>query len=508
MRVYELGSLLVAVCLFTTLAINTASAAFDIPLKRVSGPSPFTPGCNGAPQTGTNYPNAEVEPWLSINPLNPRNIVGVWQQDRWSNGGANGLLTGVSRDGGLNWTHITPHFTRCSGGNPANGGDYERASDPWVSFGPDGTVFQISLSFDDSAGNQAILTSRSTNGGTSWSEPATLARDTDFDFGLDKETITADPTKAKYAYAVWDKLTGLTGARDFSGPVWFSRTTDSGQTWEKSRIIFDPGKNAQTIGSQIVVLPNGDLVNIFGVFLFLDTNNPISGLAAIRSTDKGKSWSRPYPINTLGSVGVVDPETGDPVRTGDIIPDVAVDPRTATLYTVWQDARFSGGARDGIVFAKSTNGGISWSAPVQINKAPSVQAFTASVDVLEDGTIGVSYYDLRQNTADPNTLPTSYWLVISKDGGQSWTEQRLSDSFDMRTAPNAGGFFVGDYEGLTHAGPVFAPFFAKTNSGNLTNRTDIFITARFGSAELLSLPQQQVNKTPQSLQMLLKSHHH
>ena len=69
------------------------------------------------------------------------------------------------------------------------------------------------------------------------------------------------------------------------------------------------------------------------------------------------------------------------VRTGDAAPSIAVNRQTGTLYLVWQDARFSGMLRDGIAFSKSTNGGLSWTAPVQINKAPKVQAFTASVRI-------------------------------------------------------------------------------------------------------------------------------
>ena len=47
----------------------------------------------------------------------------------------------------------------------------------------------------------------------------------------------------------------------------------------------------------------------------------------------------------------------------------------------------------------------------------------------------------------------------------------------MRTAPDARGFFVGDYEGLTSAGGRFLPVFVTANSGNLANRTDVFSTA-------------------------------
>src|SRR5262245_10423947 len=67
---------------------------------RGSPTSPFAANCDGVPAEGTVYTNAEVEPSLSVNPLNPNNLVGAWQQDRWSSGGAHGVLLGSSSDGG------------------------------------------------------------------------------------------------------------------------------------------------------------------------------------------------------------------------------------------------------------------------------------------------------------------------------------------------------------------------------------------------------------------------
>ena len=462
--------------LLLTLLLGAGSAQGDELFTKASGPSPFAPNCNGAPQTGVNYRNAEVEPWIAVNPRNQHNLIGVWQQDRWSNGGANGLLTGVSFDGGKTWRRTAAHFSRCAGGNPTNNGDYERVSDPWVTFGPTGIAYQIGLSFDDSDGNQAVLVSRSSDGGHNWSEPFVLARDTDFDIGLDKEAITADPHNPRYVYAVWDRLTGLlsTDPNDFTGPIWFARTTNGGASWAPARIIYDPGRDAQTISSQIAVLPNGDLVNVFAVFTNTSANIT-ANIAVIRSSDKGATWSQPIIISSLESIGVSDPQTGDPVRTGDIVPDIAVDERNGAVYVVWQDARFSHGQRDGIVFAKSRDGGRSWSAPTQLNKVKRTQAFTAAIDVNDEGVIGVTYYDFRKDTADPNTLITTYWLTTSDDGGRTWNEQRVAAPFDIRTAPEARGLFVGDYEGLAHRGEQFTPFFALTNSGNLNNRTDIFI---------------------------------
>src|SRR5439155_1914955 len=122
---------------------------------------------------------------------NPDNIVAVWQQDRWSNGGAHGLLTAYTTDGGATWNTSYPHFSICAGGTAGNGGNYERASDPWVSFAPNGDLHQISLSvnlFENFA--TAVLVSKSTDGGATWSEPITLIRDTDPHLFNDKESLT------------------------------------------------------------------------------------------------------------------------------------------------------------------------------------------------------------------------------------------------------------------------------------------------------------------------------
>ena len=108
------------------------------PLLPASGLSPFGVGCDGLLASSTLYTNAEVEPMIAVNPRAPDNLIGVWQQDRWSTGGARGLVTGVSFDGGRSWERRVPAFSLCAGGNAANGGNYERASDPWVSFGPAG----------------------------------------------------------------------------------------------------------------------------------------------------------------------------------------------------------------------------------------------------------------------------------------------------------------------------------------------------------------------------------
>lgn len=105
-----------------------------------------------------------------------------------------------------------------------------------------------------------------------------------------------------------------------------------------------------------------------------------------------------------------------------------------------------------------------------------VDAFTAMVDVDGQGRVAVSYYDFRNDQAGDAVLSTDFWVTHSHDGGRTFTsESRLTPtSFDMRTAPNARGYFVGDYTGLDHAGAAFHLAWVGANDGVLGNRTDVF----------------------------------
>ena len=462
-------------------------------LTRVSGLSPFAAGCVSPGQPGTNFPNAEVEPFLAIDPRDPQHLIGVWQQDRWSNGGSSGLGSGVSFDGGRSWATGFAHFTSCSGGTTLNRATFERASDPWVSFGPDSTPHQIAFSFNGDDAHTAILAVRSADGGRSWTEPLFLFEETSDDASVDKESITADPTDAHLVYAVWDRLTGLRTPTSPSntGPAWFTRSTDGGASWEPAHIIFDPGPNAQTIGNQIVVLPNGHLVDLLTIVKQLNQpSSPVSA-AVLRSTDKGQNWSTAVVIASELSQGVFDPKGTVAVRSGDIVPEIAVDPQSGALYAVWEDSRFTSGAHDGIVISASTDEGLHWSYPVRVNGVPSAQAFTPSIAVAQ-GKVGVTYYDFRNdNPGDDTQLLATVWLAISSDGGTTFHESAVGGPFDLRSAPRTEqGYFVGDYQGLVASGAGFLPFFVLANNGNTLNRTDVFARAPAGGAAagVASLP--------------------
>jgi hypothetical protein len=254
---------------------------------------------------------------------------------------------------------------------------------------------------------------------------------------------------------------------DFRGPGLFARSTDGGLSWEEAREVFDPGINNQIIGAQIVVLPNGRLLNFFNQIInFLPDGslNPVPfTLAFQRSDDKGVTFApteRGIRVDDILALGVLTPDLQAPVRDAAILFDVAVDPRSGRVYAVWQDSRFSGGAFDEVAFAMSRDGGRSWSETIKVSQTPPdpvsplrQQAFIPSIAVARDGTVGVTYYDFR-NDVDRAPELADHFLVRCRRGcadAANWGDEvRLTDeSFDYLQAPTAGGLFLGDYVGLT-----------------------------------------------------------
>jgi hypothetical protein len=464
------------------VAMCTPRAGTGEAQVRVSALSPYPDACDGTPATGTLYVNSEVEPQVAVDPQNPAHLVGVWQQDRWSDGGARGLRTGYSFDAGRTWSTSQAAFSRCTGGSAANGGDFARASDPWVTIGPDGTAYQIAIAFNGatfaSNSSSAVLASRSRDGGRSWSAPVTLIRDGSTPFN-DKEAITADPLAAGYAYASWDRL-----EQNGHGPSYFARTQDAGATWEAARPIYDPGAHNQTLNNQVVVSTAAGATILCNFFTEFDVGQ--NGLVAhrltlVRSTDRGATWSAPIVVSDVRAVGVSDPQnTTREIRDAANLGAFASG-ANGRLAAVWQDARFSGGTRDGIAFARSDDGGRTWSAPVQVNRVPAVQAFLPAVTIADDGTIGVLYYDMRNDTPGPGTLLVDAWLATSKDG-VNWSERHVAGPIDLAFAPLVdGGLFVGDYHGLAHAGTGLVAMIAQANR-DPNNRSDILAATYHGPA--------------------------
>jgi hypothetical protein len=450
----------------------------------------------------TNYPDDEVEPYVAADPTDPSHLIASVQQDRWNDGGANGLTNTVSFDGGSSWQLAArqPAFSRCEGAAQGSAGFLNRATDPWVSFSSDGkTVYSISDSFNANGpafgGASSIIISRSIDGGRHWQAPVNAEFDASTTVLNDKESVTADSLIPAKAYAVWDRLASPTSHSNpsafnhspaFRGPAMFSSTSNSGASWSQGRVIFDPGQNNQTIGNQIVVPKAGpaagQLIDGFDLITNKQPRHPTStfSVAIIRSANGGSTWSSPTIVAPQQVAEVFI--NGQYIRTSDELPEFAAGPE-GNLYAVWQDGRYTAGGTPKIAFSMSSDGGAHWSSPIRIDQSPgSAQAFTPQITVRSDGTVAVQYYDLENATSSQPGLTDQFLVSCSAacTSPASWAaggERRLTTSgpFDMLSAPVAVGPFVGDYDGLTTTtGGVFESAFVMAKPQATNGPTDLF----------------------------------
>jgi hypothetical protein len=453
-----------------SLVLTATAPAADYSVGATATASPATsPLADPCPYQAENPPdqinweNTEVEPQVAVNPTNPNNVIGVFQEDRWTDGGAHGLLAAVSFNGGASYINDWAEFSACS--DRPETPEFEhlpRATDPWVSFDAAGRAYQIGLPIIDGSltGESAVTASYSTDGGLHWSAPVDITRDdpaTDPGVFNDKQSITADPALPGRAYATWiqGNLPGenisfakLAHAFSYRGQPMFSRTTNGGQTWSAPKAMTNANLYAQ--GNQIVVLPNGTLLDVMAILFKGSGIQPnLNGvyMAVMRSQDGGRHWSNPTQIAKLGTVG--ESADGQPLRVGDYLPDIAVDRTSGAAYVTWADGL--GGATNKIVLSSSRDGGRHWTAPQVVSHHNSAQSFNHAVAVAGDGDVAVVYYDIARNDSNPG-IPTDVYLRHSGDGGATWSAPQLLTSFDFSTAPVARGLFVGDYIGLEAVG--------------------------------------------------------
>jgi hypothetical protein len=467
-------------CFFAFIVVALAGSlplpalAQDIPvgpLVEISRPSAVGSCDDGFDLFGSWSVNNAVEPSIAVNPVHPNNIVAAWIQ-----GPAQDIVSAVTLDGGQNWQRVPLPLTLCSGGT------WLAAADPWISFAPNGDLYAVVL-----FGNPPLVdvgVSKSTDGGLHWLAPVVLAN------GADHPSITADPTNARFVYAIWDA-----SPSKHSGAAVFSRTADGGVTWETPRALVQTEPQSYIQFSQILVLPNGMLIDMYE----FDEEPPnksctFTNLQLKRSSNQGQTWSAPINAVTMTPLYtpncdtvVVDPKTGQQVADP-TNPSFAVDGRNGNLYAVWEDGRFSNFQYNDIAFSMSADGGLTWSAPIRVNQTPlniptlNRQSFLPVIAASGNGTVGVTYYDFRFNNSSPG-LPTDYWLaqcqpsstVAASDPACWGSEVRLTNSsFNIELVPirintGANGFILGDYFGLAPAGSGFVSTFAAVDSQNDTS---------------------------------------
>ena len=419
---------------------------------------PFTQATCAASNT-TNH-QTEVEPDTFSN---GSTIVATFQVGRIFDGGACAIGFATSINNGASWTSgLLPGITKWTPPPiaPAAGSN-DRASDPSVAYDAKHNVWLISsLTLLEAGGvrGNAVVTSRSTDGGLNWSNPVTTATGGD----PDKNWIVCDNTATSHfygnCYTQWD---------DFSAGnlLQMSTSTDGGLTWGAPKT-----NNTGVIGGQPVVRPDGTVI------VPIDNANE-TAIGAFHSNDGGQSWSA---VTTIATIRHHSPAGN--LREGPL-PSAEID-GAGTVYVAWSDCRFRRGCRtNDIVVSHSLNStGTSWSP---VTRVP-IDATNSGIDHFIPGLavnkatsgntaqLGLTYYFYPSGSTQ-----LSVGFISSNNGGSTWSSPQTLASGMPTTwlATTNQGRMVGDYistsygaDNLAHG--VFATASAPTSGTSCSSTPD------------------------------------
>jgi len=152
-----------------------------------------------------------------------------------------------------------------------------------------------------------------------------------------------------------------------------------------------------------------------------------------RSTDSGASFSTEIRVYNSAN--------------NQMHPQVAVNPANGHVYLFWEE--FFSNQRD-IQFARSTDGGATFSAPVRVTNS-TLDSINASLTIAPDGTLYLLHEDYREQAG--TTLPyRNVYLNTSTNEGASWSSDirvnrggAVTSSFAMRSrgaVSSSGRYFV------------------------------------------------------------------
>ncbi len=360
---------------------------------------------------------AHSEPEIAENPHNPLNLVGgsKFFTDPAHYRFKIGYYT--SFDGGCTWT---------DGGLFPGYEDYTLVSDISFAFGSHNEVYGAVL-VDGKTGNRdfsGIAVSRSTDGGKTFLPPVLVHADPNGATFSDKPWIGVDTTDGPHAgavYVVWN----LDDNRTNSAPIYFSRSTDGGQTFSPGVEISgtsplcrfgEPTSSGFTCDSALgaipAIEPDGSIVVVYA---YLDPNNPAND----HGQDEGDQQARAgrtagFPTGRGGVLAVPPPE----------VAPATVPVRGAAPQFACSPLRPSRAAHTHQFIVRSADGGQTWSAPVdaaEVYDLPfhfnnscfrnfSLPALAADPST---GKLYLTWADERFGDAD-------ILLATSSDGGQTW----------------------------------------------------------------------------------------
>jgi len=341
--------------------------------------------------------DAANEPSIAVDRNNPNSMAIGWRQFNTITNNFRQAGYGYTTDGGQTWTFpgvIEPGIFR---------------SDPVLDSDADGNFYYNSLT-----NNPTYLCHvyKSSTGGSTWGTGV-------YAQGGDKQWMVIDRTNGPglgHIYASW------TSYYSVCDPGFFTRSTDSGLSFEDCGQIPE-----EPYWGTLAVATNGNLymggTTGWDFLVTRSSNAKYSGQIV--------SWDMGTTVNLDGSItSGSGPNPGGLLGQTNIAVDTSGGIYNGNIYLLCSVERNSNPDPLDVMFARSTDGGVTFSSPVKINDDAGTSAYQwfGTMSVAPNGRIDVIWLDTRDN---PGTVLSALYYSNSSDGGLTWSpNERLSDYFD------------------------------------------------------------------------------
>ena len=274
-------------------------------------------------------------------------------------------------------------------------------------------------------------------------------------------------------------------------------SSDGGKSWGAVDVPLPPPAttNGTDFGSDpgVAFDTQGNVYYSFIVVFFNRTFAAIQGteMAVAKSFDGGKSWPQVTFFNFNSGSGKFNDK---PLIAVDTNPN---SPFRDSVYVAWDNASLNAGkssANDDLLFARSTDGGKTFSSPVALNNPTGGprEVIGASPFVGPNGEVYVAWHDIQQNILMVNR---------SFDGGATFGQQQAiaatTVAFDDAIPAMASRHALlypacdADRSGGINRGTLYCSWMDETAS----NGTDIFVSRSTDRGASWSMPA-RVNDDP------------
>jgi hypothetical protein len=197
----------------------------------------------------------------------------------------------------------------------------------------------------------------------------------------------------------------------------YARDFRSAQSWSEPQPLPAPAPN----GSRPDIVADPLTSDLFVVYTI--PYNEHRGVYLIQSPDAGTSWLTPTLVFDAAAAGW---DSVDRAR-------LALDPVANVLHLTWLHMAYPGNsAPQEVYYARSSDRGQTWSAPVQV---ASGAVDWPRIAVLNDGGVYLAW-NVAAEVSD-RTTPTPYegWGQVSRDGGRQWSNPSAIPGFRKISGP-------------------------------------------------------------------------